>query len=90
MTIALERPVDTVAPVTLVAPEVMSRLVRRVITDHPEIGAETAHRIVGQAAAFVAASGQQSGWVLVPSKLVSPRCRAGCSGTRPGPSAVGQ
>ncbi|WP_328770561.1 glycine-rich domain-containing protein [Streptomyces sp. NBC_00286] len=70
MTIALEHPVDTIDPVTLVDREVMSRLVRRVTTDHPEISAETAHRIVGQAAAFVAASGRQSGQVLVPSELV--------------------
>ncbi|GGQ26434.1 hypothetical protein ACFFKE_18535 [Streptomyces mutabilis] len=37
------------------------RLARRITTDHAEIGEETARRIVGQAAAFIAASGQQPG-----------------------------
>ncbi len=70
MTIALERPVGTTDPAALVHPEVMNRLVRRVTTDHPEISEETARRIVGQAAAFIAASGQQPGRSLVPSELV--------------------
>ncbi|MFE7277735.1 glycine-rich domain-containing protein [Streptomyces sp. NPDC057623] len=70
MTIALEHPVGTTDPITLVEPEVMSRLVHRVTADHPEISDETARRIVGQAAAFVAASGRQPGRDLVPSELV--------------------
>ncbi|MFD5862622.1 glycine-rich domain-containing protein [Streptomyces chartreusis] len=70
MTIALERPVGTTDPITLVDPKVMSRLVRRITTDHPEISAETARRIVGQAAAFIAASGQRPSRGLVPSELV--------------------
>ncbi|WP_205521628.1 hypothetical protein [Streptomyces sp. S1D4-23] len=70
MTIALERPVGTTDPLTLVDPQVAARLTRRVMADHPEISEATAHRIVGQAAAFIAASGQQPGQSLVPSKLV--------------------
>ncbi|MEV3907540.1 glycine-rich domain-containing protein [Streptomyces canus] len=70
MTITLERPVGTTDPTTIVDPEVMNRLVRRVTTDHPEITDETARRIVGQAAAFFATSGQQPGHSLVPSELV--------------------
>ncbi|MFF4901593.1 glycine-rich domain-containing protein [Streptomyces sp. NPDC001068] len=70
MTIALERPVGTTDPLTLVDPEVSDRLTRRIVTDHPEISADTARRIVGQAAAFIAASGQQPGQSLTPSKLV--------------------
>jgi hypothetical protein len=70
VTIALERPVGTTDPTTLVDPEVMNRLVRRVTTDHPEINEDTARRIVGQAAAFLAASGQQPGRFLAPSKAV--------------------
>lgn len=70
MTIALERPVGTTDPATLVDPEVMTRLALRVTGDHPEINEETARRIVGQAAAFIAASGQQPGHSLVPSELV--------------------
>lgn len=70
MTIALERPVGTTDPATLVDPEVMSRLIRRVTAEHPEINDETARRIVGQAAAFIATSGRQPGRDLVPSELV--------------------
>ncbi|WP_079141384.1 hypothetical protein [Streptomyces sp. LUP47B] len=70
MTIALERPVGTTDPTTIVDPEVTNRLVRRVTTDHPEITDETARRIVGQAAAFIATSGRQPGHSLVPSELV--------------------
>lgn len=70
MTIALERPVGTTDPITLLNPEVTGRLIRRVTTDHPELSEETARRIVGQAAAFVAASGQQPGRGLMPSELV--------------------
>ncbi|MEV0638443.1 hypothetical protein AB0I77_26585 [Streptomyces sp. NPDC050619] len=70
MTIALERPVGTTDPATLLAPELMNRLVRRVTADHPEINAETARRIVGQAAAFIAASGKLPGQALTPSELV--------------------
>ncbi|WP_405881290.1 hypothetical protein OG747_23530 [Streptomyces sp. NBC_01384] len=70
MTIALERPVGTTDPITLVDPQVAERLARRVTADHPEISEATARRIVGQAAAFIAASGQQPGRELVPSELV--------------------
>jgi hypothetical protein len=62
--------VGTTDPITLVDPEVTERLARRVTTDHPEISETTARRIVGQAAAFIAASGQQPGRELAPSKLV--------------------
>ncbi|TXS41744.1 hypothetical protein EAO75_43380 [Streptomyces sp. uw30] len=48
----------------------MSRLVRRVTTDHAEISNQTAQRIIGQAAAFIAASGKEPGRNLVPSELV--------------------
>ncbi|MFJ6645757.1 glycine-rich domain-containing protein [Streptomyces sp. NPDC091290] len=70
MTIALERPVGTTDPITLVDPEVTDRLARRITADHPEITEATARRIVGQAAAFIAASGHQPGQSLAPSKLV--------------------
>ncbi|MFI5800228.1 glycine-rich domain-containing protein [Streptomyces sp. NPDC051677] len=70
MTIVLEHPVGTTDPITLVGPQVADRLIRRITTDHPEIGASTARRIVGQAAAFIAASGQQPGSELAPSELV--------------------
>lgn len=70
MTIALEHPVGTSDPITLVDPKVMGRLVRRITSDHPEISDATARRIVGQAAAFVATSSQQPGRGLVPSLLV--------------------
>ncbi|MFB6771159.1 glycine-rich domain-containing protein [Streptomyces sp. NPDC056337] len=70
MTITVERPVGTTDPATLVDPEVTGRLVRRITADHPEISAATAHRIVGQAAAFVAASGRYPGQSLAPSQLV--------------------
>ena len=70
MTIALERPVSTTDPITLVDPEVADRLTRRITTDHADIDRATARRIVGQAAAFIAASGQQPGRDLAPSELV--------------------
>jgi hypothetical protein len=70
VTIALERPVSTTDPITLVDPEVIDRLIRRVTTDHPDVDRATARRIVGQAAAFIAASGQQPGQSLSPSELV--------------------
>ncbi|MGW2681666.1 glycine-rich domain-containing protein [Streptomyces sp. NPDC001414] len=70
MTIALERPVGTADPLTLVNPEVADRLTCRIVTDHPEISATIARRIVGQAAAFIAASGRQPGQFLAPSELV--------------------
>ncbi|MGV9563125.1 glycine-rich domain-containing protein [Streptomyces sp. NPDC003480] len=70
MTIALERPVSATDPLTLVDPEVTNRLTRRITTDHPTIDEATARRIVGQAAAFIAASGQQPGQSLAPSMLV--------------------
>ncbi|MBX9397499.1 hypothetical protein K4749_28915 [Streptomyces sp. TRM72054] len=70
MTIALERPMGTTDPITLVDPEVTDRLARRITTDHPGIDEATARSIVGQAAAFIAASGRQPGQSLVPSELV--------------------
>lgn len=70
MTTALERPLGTIDPVTLLDPEVMNRLVRRLTADHPEINDETARRVVGQAAAFIAASGKLPGRSLTPSELV--------------------
>lgn len=70
MTIALEHPVGTTDPATLVTPEVTDRLTRRITTEHPEIDQPTARRIVGQAAAFIAASGRRPGQSLAPSKLV--------------------
>ncbi|MGV9344276.1 glycine-rich domain-containing protein [Streptomyces spiralis] len=70
MTIALERPVGTTDPITLVDPEVTDRLTRRITADHSAIDDATARRIVGQAAAFIAASGRQPSQSLAPSKLV--------------------
>jgi hypothetical protein len=62
--------VGTTDPATLVDPEVTERLTRRITADHPKITEATARRIVGQAAAFIAASGKQPGQSLAPSKLV--------------------
>lgn len=70
MTIALERPVSTTDPITLLDPEVADRLTSRITTDHPEIDQATARRIVGQTAAFIATSGRQPGQCLAPSELV--------------------
>lgn len=70
MTTTIDRPVGTTDPTTLLDPDVMTRLTRRITTDHPEISNDTARRIVGQAAAFIAASGQQPGQSLAPSELV--------------------
>ena len=70
MTVTLERPVTCDDALTLLDSRVTDRLVRRVTADHPEITAPTARRIVGQAAAFIAASGQQPGQSLAPSELV--------------------
>jgi len=70
MTIALERPVGTTDPLTLLSPQVTERLTHRITTDHPQISTQTARRIIGQAAAFIAASGQQPGHDLTPSELV--------------------
>ncbi|MER6165912.1 glycine-rich domain-containing protein [Streptomyces violaceorubidus] len=70
MTIALERSVGSIDPTALVDPEVTERLSRRITTDHPEISEVTARRIVGQAAAFIAASGDLRGQFLAPSELV--------------------
>ncbi|MEY9997868.1 hypothetical protein ABIE67_010254 [Streptomyces sp. V4I8] len=70
MITALERPVGTTDPAALVDPEVTGRLVRRITVDHPDVGEATARRIVGQAAAFVAASGPEPGRMLVPSRMV--------------------
>lgn len=70
MTIAVERPVGTTDPATLVDPEVMERLAARITKDHPEHDTTTARRIVGQAAAFLAASAALPGAGLSPSKAV--------------------
>jgi hypothetical protein len=70
VTIALERPVGATDPLTLLTPDLADRLTRRITTDHPEIGEATARRVVGQAAAFVVASGRQSGQSMAPSLLV--------------------
>ncbi|GGW15067.1 hypothetical protein GCM10018980_76200 [Streptomyces capoamus] len=70
MTVTLERPMSATDPITLVDPEVTDRLAHRITAEHPEITEATARRIVGQAAAFIAASGQQPGQSLAPSKLV--------------------
>ncbi|MET8172679.1 glycine-rich domain-containing protein [Streptomyces clavifer] len=70
MTIALERPVGTTDPATLVEPEVMERLAVRISKDHPDTGLPTARRIVGQAAAFLVASAALPGAELSPSKAV--------------------
>lgn len=70
MTVTLERPVSATDALTLVTPEVTDRLARRITADHPEISTVTARRIVGQAAAFIAASGRQPGQSLAPSELV--------------------
>jgi hypothetical protein len=70
VTITLEHPVGTTDPITLVDPEVTERLIHRITADHPDIDETTAHRIVGQTAAFIAASGQQLGQLLAPSQLV--------------------
>lgn len=70
MTITVERPVGTTDPATLVDPEVTGRLVRRITADHPEISEAAARRSVGQAAAFIAASGRAPGQSLAPSQLV--------------------
>ena len=70
MTIALERPVGTTDPLALVDPDVANLLTIRITSEHPEINKATALRIVGQTAAFIAASGQQPGQALAPSQLV--------------------
>ncbi|MFF4166858.1 glycine-rich domain-containing protein [Streptomyces sp. NPDC001741] len=70
MTIALERPVGTTDPAALVDPEVMERLAVRVTKDHPDIELPIAHRIIGQTAAFLAASAALPGAELSPSKAV--------------------
>lgn len=70
MTITLDRPTETTNPLTLLDTDLADRLTRRITTDHPHIDQATASRIVGQAAAFIAASGRQLGQSLAPSKLV--------------------
>lgn len=70
MTVTLERPVTCTDALTLLDPRVADRLVRRVTADHPEVPESVARRIVGQAAAFIAASGRQPGQALAPSELV--------------------
>ncbi|MFI2366955.1 hypothetical protein [Streptomyces sp. NPDC018833] len=52
------------------ADDTMQRLTARIVKDQPDIAPDTARRIVGQAAAFLAASGQQPGEELSPSELV--------------------
>ncbi|MFC9248062.1 glycine-rich domain-containing protein [Streptomyces sp. NPDC057136] len=70
MTIALAHPVGTADPATLVDPEVMERLAARIAKDHPDTNLPTARRIIGQTAAFLAASAALPGAELVPSKAV--------------------
>jgi len=70
MTITLDRPVCTNDPAELVGSETTERLAARIVKDHPEIDAPTARRIIGQTAAFLAASAQRPGMELSPSKLV--------------------
>lgn len=70
MTITLERPVTAIDPATLVDPEMTQRLAARITKDHPGIDLTTARRIVGQAAAFLAAGAAQPGAELSPSKAV--------------------
>jgi hypothetical protein len=62
--------VGSTDPAALVEPEMTERLARRITTDHPEISEATARRIIGQTAAFLAASGRQPGQSLAPSELV--------------------
>ncbi|KUN81113.1 hypothetical protein AQJ66_24420 [Streptomyces bungoensis] len=70
MTVTLERPVGVTDALTLLSPEAAHRLTRRATTDHPDVDTATARRIVGQAVAFIAASGRQPGQSLAPSELV--------------------
>ncbi|MBT2523883.1 hypothetical protein J7E91_00165 [Streptomyces sp. ISL-99] len=70
MTIALDRPLGTTDPANLVPAETMQRLTARIVKDHPDVDGALARRIVAQAAAFLAASGQHPGADLAPSKLV--------------------
>ncbi|MEU0135650.1 hypothetical protein ABZ172_16720 [Streptomyces sp. NPDC006296] len=70
MTIALQRPVGTTDPTTLVGSEMMDRLAGRITKDHPDTDLPTARRIIGQAAAFIAASAALPGAELAPSKAV--------------------
>ncbi|WP_424922051.1 glycine-rich domain-containing protein [Streptomyces sp. wa53] len=70
MTIALERPVGTTDPATLVDPEMLERLATRITKDQPDTDLPTARRIVGQAAAFLAASAALPDVALSPSKAV--------------------
>ncbi|MFC7866532.1 glycine-rich domain-containing protein [Streptomyces murinus] len=70
MTATLERAVATIDPITLLGPEVTDRLAHRITVDHPDVDKATARRIVGQAAGFIATSGQQPAQSLAPSKLV--------------------
>lgn len=70
MTIALERPVGTTDPASLVNPEMMDRLAGRITKDRPDTDLPTARRIIGQAAAFLAASSALPDAELAPSKAV--------------------
>ncbi|TXS36912.1 glycine-rich domain-containing protein [Streptomyces sp. OR43] len=70
MTIALEHPVGTTDPATLVDPAMMERLAARITKDHTDTDLPTARRIIGQTAAFLAASTALPSVALAPSKPV--------------------
>ncbi|NUV72411.1 MULTISPECIES: hypothetical protein [unclassified Streptomyces] len=70
MTVALERPAGTTNPASLVTPEVMERLAARITKDNPDTDLPTARRIIGQAAAFLAAGAALPSTELSPSKAV--------------------
>ncbi|WP_406267366.1 hypothetical protein OHT93_11635 [Streptomyces sp. NBC_00191] len=70
MTVELIRTAGTTDPATLVAPEVMERLIARVVKDYPRLDRVTARRVVAQTAAFIATSAHRPGVDLSPSKLV--------------------
>lgn len=70
MAIALDRPVGTTNPASLVHPETMERLAARITKDHPGTDASTARRIIAQTAAFLVAGAEHPGADLSPSKAV--------------------
>lgn len=71
MTITTARPVGTTTdPACLLTEETTARLASRITVDHPDIALGVARRIVAQAAAFIAASGQAPGRGLSPSRMV--------------------